>query len=110
MLYLPRTRSEAKRWNFLNRQDFFFPIRSWPLRLQRLGIIDHLKNQERLTYLAFLINNGVPPDRALQFIYYGRSFDMSARRQIWYLSRNVQKYPYSYWDMTERRYIKKVNR
>jgi len=55
IVILPRNVSEARRWNFLNREIPFNggPIRYWPANLARLAISDHLKNRERQTLVCF---------------------------------------------------------
>jgi len=58
------TQREARVWNFLNAQDDFFPIRSWPAWLQDIALSEHRNNRDRYNYFFFLVANGLQPTLA----------------------------------------------
>lgn len=107
MYNFPTTRSEAKRWNYLNKQDSFFKIREWPYSMQKLGIKDQLFNIERLNLLTFLLGNGLYPDRAMEFMRLNRTYDKAAEHQMKWILKHWKTYKRAgYWDMTLRRYMR----
>lgn len=56
---------EQARWsNYLNKQDWFFPLRTWPDFLQDLALKCHKNNRERFTLFFFLVGNGLEPQLA----------------------------------------------
>jgi hypothetical protein len=100
--FIPRSVSEARRWNILNREHIFpgGPIRYWPSFYARLAIQDHLNNLERCQLVCFYRYNGLSPDVCYQWISLGqRSFDQNAIFHISWLIGNVDRYDYVYYDM-----------
>lgn len=65
----PSDPREARLWNYLNRQDdIFWPIRLWPIWVQRIALKDHKGNRDRFAMFFFLVSNGLDPKRAVFWI------------------------------------------
>jgi len=56
-------------WNFLNTsQDLFYPIRYWPLWIQRIALLEHKSGVQRYDLFKYFVGNGVDPVQALRMI------------------------------------------
>lgn len=77
----PRNKTEAKKWNLLNKGTAFFPIRDWPYVHQRHGMSSNLMNLERLNYWTFLVGNGLPPQTASRMVAVNARDDVGSQLQ-----------------------------
>jgi len=59
---------QARLWNYLNGQDVFWPIRSWPNYLQDMALEAHKKRRSRFRLFQFLVFNGLSPGWAATWI------------------------------------------
>lgn len=92
---------EARVWNYLNRGDWFWPIREWPVFLQKMQLKEHRNNRERYTLFFFLTGNGMSPDIAGQWtilrdigqggVEKEGNYDKSARAQIIQMKEQIRK-------------------
>lgn len=84
---------EQARWsNYLNKQDWFYPLRSWPDFLRDLALKCHKNNRERYTLFFFLVGNGLDPqlagrwcignDYTLDSGPISKGYDASAYKQV----------------------------
>lgn len=84
--------------------DLFFDSRTWPAYMQQLAIKVKLNHVERSRFAYFLLVNGFPPSRLLEYMSFGRSFDYAARSQILFILNNFRSYSYPYFDMYSSRF------
>lgn len=92
---VPRTEKMrvTRLWNYHNMvQDYFEPIRYWPVHTQKMMLREKKNNRDRYLLFAFLNGNGVDPELAVQAIKMsdyvrGRRiiypYDVQALRQFW---------------------------
>lgn len=67
--YRPKSKREARLWNFFNRQDWvFWPIWKWPSWIQRIAVKEYKKNRDRFSMFFFLVANGLEPNRAVFWV------------------------------------------
>lgn len=60
----PKSRAEARNWNFYNSQDEFHKIRAWPVRYQQLGVKPHLGHFDAYKLFTLFVFNGLDPNLA----------------------------------------------
>jgi len=58
----------ARLRNYFNKQDFFFPIHTWPTYLQDLMLEEIHRRRDRFTLFFFLVANGLEPHIAVEWI------------------------------------------
>lgn len=64
----PINARQARVWNYLARQEFFFPIKDWPSWAQQAILMEHKYNSERYQLFVFLTNNGLGPEMSGELI------------------------------------------
>jgi len=106
----PKTRDEARRWNYYNKGDKFFPIRDWPHAMQRYGMSGNLNNQGRLNLWTFFVGNGMRPKEASQNVLLNSHLSSDSERDM----KNFEKMfkegklrgKYHYYDVYDKTYSK----
>lgn len=87
---------------------YFFPTLDWP-NVQRDYLVKmHLKQMERLNFMAFLIGNGMDPDTAALWVLYpGNRYDREAHLQVKTLASAIpaRGINTSYWDIQLGTYV-----
>lgn len=112
----------ARVWNHMNRGDWFYPIRTWPVWAQKLMLLEHRNNRDRYSLFFFLTSNGLSPDIAGQWVLLrdiaaqGREvlgqYDEAARRQVIQMKEQIRKKEFfkgtkPVWDMHMGRVVNK---
>lgn len=54
--------------NFFMKQDYFYPLSSWPKYIQDIALKEHRTNRERFTFFFFLVVNGLMPETASEWV------------------------------------------
>lgn len=93
----PRNKTEAKKWNLLNKGTAFFPIRDWPHVHQRHGMSSTLNNMDRVNYWTFLVGNGLPAQTASKLVAVNSKEDVGGQLQgleKMYVDQKLSRYQY----------------
>jgi len=62
-------RRQARLSNYYNSvQDVFWPLRDWPVYLQKIALQAHKQRRERFRFFQFLVFNGLSPGWAATFV------------------------------------------
>ena len=99
-----RTASEAKRWNFWMRQDFYNPS-TFPKWIVDLLIKTHLKHFEGFHLFYFMTVNGFDKEimgNILNMLY---TYDKSKITNLLKSSKKKKFYNRKYFDMVEREIV-----
>lgn len=60
---------EARVWNYLNKGEYFYPIRLWPEHLQEMALAEHKELRERYRFFQFLTWNGLGIEKAQEWTF-----------------------------------------
>lgn len=99
----PTNQFEGRKWNYYNssRRDWW-PIKTWPLRIQKIALKRHKDNWDRLNFTWFLLMNGLHEKKVRDYLFFLDNYDKSAINQINCIIKNRNSYNYTYYDLISR--------
>lgn len=106
----PRSRKQARVWNYFNRWDHGPPIRDWPYQIQNAMMGDlnaHKNNRQRMNVFFYLVANGFStPLLAKHWVLgYGGPYDRAAQTQMHWIEHNWHQAKFRFYSEEERRYV-----
>lgn len=99
-----KTVSQAKRWNFWVKQDFFNP-RTFPDWIITLLLKEHLRHFEGYNVFYFMTANGYDKDKMAQLLQRMYSYDNIKIRYLLKSAKQSDFYNRKYFDLVERQII-----
>lgn len=96
-----KTASQAKKWNFWIKEDFYNP-RTFPKWVVDLLIKDHLKHFEGYNLFYFMTANGYSKDKMAILMKHMYSYDKRKIDNLLKTSANPEFYNKKYFDLLER--------
>lgn len=65
------TDQQLRVWNYLEKQDLFYPVNAWPPWAQAAAVNLHKNDTAMYNLMFFLIGNGLDPHHAMRFTLMG---------------------------------------